>query len=141
MRLNYFAGSALTTAFRQRGCWEAPASVVFISSIVSLRGNKGISAYAASKGAVDSMTRCLACELADDRIRVNAICPATVRTEMFDGADNYLTEEGVQKIIDKHLLGVGEPVDVANAACFLLSDAAKWITGTSMIVDGGYMAA
>lgn len=140
MRLNYFAGSALTTAFRQRGCWTTPASVVYISSIVSLRGNKGISAYAASKGAVDSMTRCLACELAEDRIRVNSICPATVRTEMFGGADDYLTEEGVQKIIDRHLLGVGEAVDVANAACFLLSDAAKWITGTSMVVDGGYLA-
>ena len=140
MRLNYFAGSALTSAFRQRGCWATPASVVYISSIVSMRGNKGISAYAASKGAIDSMTRCLACELAEDGIRVNAICPATVKTEMFGGADNYLTEEGVQAIIDKHLLGVGEAVDVANAACFLLSDAGKWITGTSMVVDGGYLA-
>ena len=60
------------------------------------------------------MTRCLACELAEDGIRVNAICPATVRTEMFGGADNYLTEEGVQKIIDKHLLVTDEVRDVVD---------------------------
>lgn len=138
IRLNYFAGSALTTAFRQRGCWEAPASIVYISSIISVRGKKGVSAYAASKGAVDAMTRCVALELAPEKIRANSICPATVWTEMFEGAEDYLTDDAVQRIVDEHPLGVGEPVDVANAACFLLSDAGRWITGTSMIVDGGF---
>lgn len=141
MRLNYFAASALTRAFRQNGCWAAPASIVFVSSIVALRGEKGISAYSASKGALLSATRCLACELAADGIRVNCICPGHVRTEMAEQTEGFLTDDKLQSIADKHPLGIGEPIDVANAVCFLLSDAAKWITGSPMIVDGGYMAA
>jgi NAD(P)-dependent dehydrogenase (short-subunit alcohol dehydrogenase family) len=115
-------------------------SLVFMSSVSSVRGRPGMVAYSAAKGAVDGMVRALASELAPRRIRVNSIISGAVATAMHNQFVESVNETMVDNYRNLHLLGFGEPSDIANAALFLLSDAAGWITGTTMAVDGGYTA-
>ena len=115
-------------------------SVVGISSVAALYGASGNTAYAASKGALISLIKSLAAEYAGKGIRFNCVCPGYVDTPMLDGVKKlYRTEEEfVSSIASKHLLGLGSPEDVASAVIYLLSDAAKWVTGSVFKVDGGY---
>jgi NAD(P)-dependent dehydrogenase (short-subunit alcohol dehydrogenase family) len=116
------------------------ASIVFISSVMGLLGQPGKTAYCSSKGALISGCKALALELAPKGIRVNCILPAIVNTEMTRGIFSTLTGESVKSIINMHPLGLGNPEDVSNACLFLLSGASRWITGSDLIVDGGYSA-
>ena len=113
-------------------------SIVFMSSVASLIGQSGMSIYSASKGAIDAAMRSLACELAENKIRVNSIVAAAVETEMHQRLTKNMSTETLNTYKEKHLLGFGQAEDIANAATFLLSNASKWITGTTMVVDGGY---
>jgi NAD(P)-dependent dehydrogenase (short-subunit alcohol dehydrogenase family) len=115
-------------------------SLVFMSSVAGQRGTAGMVAYSAAKAAIDGMVRSLACELAPRRIRVNSIAAGAIATEMHDRLSLSLSEEGLAVYEERHLLGFGRPEDVANAALFLLSGASSWITGTTMLVDGGFAA-
>jgi NAD(P)-dependent dehydrogenase (short-subunit alcohol dehydrogenase family) len=107
---------------------------------VGLVGQPGVSIYSATKGAIVTMTKSLALELARDGIRVNCVCPGVVDTEMTVEIRNRVGSEGFTRIEESHPLGIGRPGDVAKAALFLASDAARWITGSSLVVDGGYTA-
>jgi 3-oxoacyl-[acyl-carrier protein] reductase len=106
------------------------------ASTAGIRPRTGLSAYAASKGGMITLTKQLAHELAEDGIRVNAICPVATDTGMlpeFSGGD--LSVEGM---LDTIPLGrLAEPLDIAQAAAFLASDEAEMITGTALEVDGG----
>ena len=115
-------------------------SVVGISSVAALYGAPGKTAYAASKGALISLIKSLSAEYAGKGIRFNAVCPGYVDTPMLETVKKLYKdeEEFVSSIVSKHPLGLGTPEDVAGAAIYLLSDAAKWVTGTVMEVDGGY---
>jgi len=109
-------------------------SILLISSIASNFGAPGFSMYSASKGALDSLMRSLAVELAP-RTRVNSILAGGVKTPMGDG---LLAEPAVLAKFEKdYPLGIGAPEDVVNAAEFLVSNAARWITGQALVVDGG----
>jgi NAD(P)-dependent dehydrogenase (short-subunit alcohol dehydrogenase family) len=121
----------LVRAFRKREVSNRPCSIVLISSITSIVGAVGYSAYGASKAAVVGMAK---------RIRVNCISPGLIRTDMFTRLIKGYTEEQVSALESRYPLGFGAPEDVANAAAFLVSTASRWITGTNMIVDGGYTA-
>ena len=115
-------------------------SLLFISSIYGLVGMPGQIAYSATKGAVVAAARAMAIELARRRIRVNTLSPGLVETRMTESALDKLSSQQVDKLKALHPLGVGEPVDVARAAVFLLAPASRWITGIDLPVDGGFIA-
>lgn len=140
MKLNFTAGVQLAKGLRQKKVCTQPASLVFVSSVMGLVGQPGVSAYVASKGALVSLARSLALELANEKIRVNCVAPGQVRSKMADVQQEALTEEQQSSIEAMHPLGIGEPEDVANAVAFLLADSGRWITGTTLVVDGGYTA-
>ena len=112
-------------------------SVVLVSSINGRLGAKGFAAYAASKGALNSLAISLAIELAP-RVRVNTVSPSVIETEM--NKQHFNNPEFVARMKASHPLGLGNPEDVAGAVEFLLSDRAKWITGQDIAVDGGRLA-
>lgn len=113
-------------------------AIVNTSSIIGLVGTRGAMPYSAVKGAVVNMTRSMALDSANDRIRVNAVCPGFL-TAPTTGQGR--TQEHHEHLISLHPLGrLGEAEDVAKAIAFLASDDASFITGTSLVVDGGYTA-
>lgn len=112
-------------------------SIVFISSISSSYADMGNSVYAATKGGIISFSRVLALELAPKGIRANCVRPGFVAgTRMTEGLSR-LSDEQIEAERQKYPLGFGEPSDIANGIIFLLSDASKWVTGTTLTIDGG----
>lgn len=139
MNLNFVAGLELCRALTRREVLdEQGGSIVWIGSIYAHVGAPGQTAYAASKGAMTAAIRCLALELAPRRVRVNCISPGMVRTAMTDATRSRLSEEQWKQIEALHPLGAGQPEDVARAAAFLIDPLNKWITGTDLVLDGGY---
>ena len=129
---------ALTRALvARRVASKDGCSVVWLSSAAALRGEVGTVAYAAAKGGLISGARAIAVELAPRRIRVNVLAPGVVRTPQSEAFLGSLMPAQVQTITDAHLLGLGEPEDVSAAIAFLLSREARWITGITLVVDGG----
>ncbi len=113
-------------------------AVINTTSYVALAGIKGRDAYTAAKGGVLALTRSLAANYAKHHVRVNAIAPGAIQTERvkrFMNADPRLGE-----MVGKHMLGLGEPDDIANMAVFLASDEARIITGAIFPVDSGWSA-
>jgi len=142
MNIGLKAGLLLTKGFCQKTVRTNQInSIVLMSSIAGLCGVKGLSIYSASKAAIDGAVRALACELAPRNIRINSIAGGAVETRLHNEAVKNLSESEVVEYRRKHLLDFGRPEDIGYATAFLLSDAAKWITGTTMIVDGGYCCA
>lgn len=113
-------------------------SIVLISSITSVIGRVGVSAYAASKGAIVSAVKTMALELAKRNVRINAVSPGTVLTPLMQSYLSQISEEERQKRVEGFPLGLGEPTDVANTCIYLLSEASRWVTGQNLVVDGGY---
>jgi len=139
LAINVTAALHLTGLAVKRQRWAAEGgSIVFIASVMGLVGEAGKAAYACSKGAILAGARSLAVELAPRHIRVNAISPGVVQTPLLDRAAYARSAELLAAVADRHLLGLGKPDDVAHAASFLLSAKARWITGTNLVVDGGY---
>ncbi|MGO9008549.1 MAG: SDR family NAD(P)-dependent oxidoreductase [Bryobacteraceae bacterium] len=129
--VNVFAAMEIIGALVQRRVNRgALRSITLISSIASELGAKGYSVYAASKGAVNALTRSLAVELAP-AVRANAVLPGIIETEM---TREYFVNSD---FVALYPLGAGRPADVADAVEFLSSDRARWITGQEMVVDGG----
>jgi NAD(P)-dependent dehydrogenase (short-subunit alcohol dehydrogenase family) len=118
-------------------------SIVNFSSIYGLIGNDDLPPYHATKGAVLAMTKTDAICYAPFGIRINAVHPGSTKTPLFmkagetypGGLDHYL-----DMMKSKHPLTLGEPVDVANCVLFLASDEARFVTGSSLVCDGGYTA-
>jgi NAD(P)-dependent dehydrogenase (short-subunit alcohol dehydrogenase family) len=134
-----YAGFGIARAASQKNVLLDESSVVFMSSVAGQTGQVGMTAYSAAKAGLDGLVRSLSCELATRRIRVNSIAAGAVDTSMHERLLNSTDEASKSAYESSHLLGFGKPEDIANAALFLLSDASKWITGTVMVVDGGYM--
>jgi NAD(P)-dependent dehydrogenase (short-subunit alcohol dehydrogenase family) len=139
-RVNLDSGVMLVKGFRQTGCSSGQSSVVFVSSVSALAGAPATAAYAASKAALIGLTRTLAIELAREGIRVNCIAPGVVESEMTDQIRSALTDDQFATIVAQHPLGLGTTWDVACAAAYLLSDAARWLTGHTLVLDGGFSA-
>ena len=108
-------------------------NIVFISSLASIRGEKGNAVYAASKGALNALAITLAKELAP-KVRVNSVSPGTVETPM---TKCFVESEAGEAHLQTYPLGVGHCDDITNLVNFLLSDEARWITGQNIVIDGG----
>lgn len=113
------------------------ASVVIISSVSTFNVKVGNSLYSATKGAINSFAKAMALEISKQKMRVNCIQPGFVPSSI-------LSQSGIEQddflkwYSERHPLGFGEPSDIANACIYLLSDAAKWVTGSIFTIDGGY---
>jgi len=137
--LNTFSAMLLVSMFSKNGYFAENASFVLISSLAAREGAMGKSIYAASKGAIEGFIPATASELALKGIRLNAVIPGVVKTEMVDDFFKNLSDEQKKAFEDSYPLGLGDPIDVANFIEYLLSDKAKWITGECYKIDGGHM--
>jgi NAD(P)-dependent dehydrogenase (short-subunit alcohol dehydrogenase family) len=119
---------------------QAGGSVVNVSSVTGLRAFPGVLAYCVSKAAVDQLTRCAALDLAPQRVRVNAVNPGVVISNLHRRSG--MTEDDYAAFLERsrttHPLGrAGRPEEIADLIFFLASDAAQWITGETIAIDGG----
>ena len=138
MDANLFSFIEIVRCITKKGCFADEGSIVAISSTASIQGKQSKVAYSASKAALDGAIRCLVCDLKKKRIRVNSIMPCWVNTRMYSiYMERHPDTFEVQEIKEKQYMGVTEPIEIANTVAFLLSDAAKTITGTSILIDGG----
>ncbi|MDO8685323.1 MAG: glucose 1-dehydrogenase [Clostridiales bacterium] len=112
-------------------------AIVNCSSISGLLGQRKMGAYNAAKGGIEVLTKCMALDFAEYKIRVNAVSPAWVETVL----NREAVKEQKEEVLRLHPIGrVGQPEDIASAVLYLASDESSWVTGTSLIIDGGYMA-
>lgn len=137
-RSSLFAAFGIARAASQKNTILDGGSLVFMSSVAGATGQQGMTAYSAAKAGIDALVRSLACEMASRKIRVNSIVAGAVKTAMHDRLARTNNDNAMAEYENSHLLGFGEINDVSNAAVFLLTPAASWITGTSLLVDGGY---
>lgn len=134
---NVTAVFALSREVARNMIKKGKGSIINISSMASQYGIPKVIAYTASKAAIEGMTRAMAVDLSPQGIRVNCIAPGFIATDMSTRAlDN--DPERKQKVLSRTPMGVlGNPADVGEAALFLTSDAARYITGVVLPVDGG----
>jgi NAD(P)-dependent dehydrogenase (short-subunit alcohol dehydrogenase family) len=135
MDVNFYSFVELVRQVCKKKHFAEGGSVVVMSSISSIRGYKAKSEYCVSKAAVDSFVRCMALELADRKIRINSVMAAEVLTPLALKAKEMNQAVGASDF--NAPLGPSDPYEVANTIVFLLSDATKTITGTSILIDGG----
>ncbi len=119
---------AVVPGMRRRG----GGSIVNVSSILGLVGDEDYFSYTATKGALRAMTRSAALKLATSGIRVNALCPAMVRTPMAHDIEAYVEATPMKRL--------AEPQEVSTALVFLLSDESSYMTGSDLVIDGGFLA-
>ncbi len=115
---------------------DSSGGIINISSMWGVCGASGESAYSASKSAVIGITRSLAKEMSLSGVRVNCVAPGFILTDM----NAHLSEDDIAEIVEKTPLGrAGTPEDIAEAVAFLLSDKASFITGQTLVIDGGFI--
>ena len=114
------------------------AGIVLLSSAVTNRGAATVSAYAAAKSAIEGLTKAAALEFASKSIRVNSVAPGVFRSKMSESFLSSMSHEQAKNVAQAHPLGIGTCEQVSNVIKFLISDEASWVTGQTIIVDGGY---
>ncbi|WP_346689520.1 SDR family oxidoreductase [uncultured Cloacibacillus sp.] len=138
--LNTFAPIELIRCFsKKKMISEDGASFVLISSLSAHEGATGKSLYAATKGALEGFLHTAALELVQRKIRLNAIVPGIIETDMSKEFLDRMTEEQRASIDKSYPLGLGKPENAASLIVWLLSDESRWATGQSYVIDGGHM--
>ena len=138
MNVNFYGPTLLTNSLIRKKLIHKNGSIVFISSISGVACSfVGGSAYSASKGAINGIIKGMALDLASKQIRVNSIIPGMIDTGIFDGS--AITNQDLIEDRKRYPLGrYGKPKDVAYGVIYLLSDASSWVTGSNLLIDGGY---
>ena len=138
MSVNFTAPTLITAQLVKKKKLGKGSSIVFISSIAGLYGvTAANSMYAASKCAINGLAKNMALDLADKNIRVNTINPASVETHIYD--EGIFTTEQLEEDKKRYpLKRYGKSEEVAYAVIYLLSDASRWVTGSNLLIDGGY---
>jgi meso-butanediol dehydrogenase / (S,S)-butanediol dehydrogenase / diacetyl reductase len=144
-----------TFAINVRGLWllsraalpymrkAGGGSIVNVASVLGINGARNRASYAPSKGAVILLTKCMAIDHGAENIRVNAICPSFIETDLTAEVIRKAPDPGAvrRERIAVHPIGrLGQPEDIAGLAVYLASDESAWVTGAVMPVDGGYLA-
>lgn len=131
-RVHFLAPVMLTQRLLHANSIAQQGSIVFMLSTAAHIGTRGVGPYSAMKSGLLGIIRCLAIEQAKRKIRVNGISPSAIPTSIWGGEPGLLDDQRA-----RHPLGLGTPQDVANGVVYLLSDASRWVTGTSLLMDGG----
>lgn len=137
MDINFNAATLIVSRLLKTKKINKDSSLVFMSSIGAHFPYNGGALYNASKAAIEAYSRNIAREMSSSGIRSNCIVPAMVNTPMYEETLSGLNMTA-EEYEAKYPLGIGKPEDIANAAVFLLSKASRWITGTTISMDGGY---
>jgi len=138
MNFNLYPFVEIVRCLNKKGRFSEGGSIVALSSISSIKGLKSKTAYSASKAALDASVRCIAAELGSKKIRVNSVMKGWTESDMkrdFISTNMELSEEND---VRRQFLGPTSSHELANLIAFLLSDATRTITGTSIVIDGGY---
>lgn len=140
METNLFGAVECIKGFLQ-GCSAEVSnkSIVLISSVASQSGQLGLGAYASSKAALESMAKSAARELARKEIRINTVQFGLIENGLGLKIQSRIGTKGFSELMSEYPLGQAESSDAANAAIFLMSEKARWITGASLAVDGGFL--
>ena len=134
-RINVEAPMLLTQKILRNNLMAEQGSILFISSIAAHVGVAGVGAYSGTKAALIAMARCLAMEVCKRGIRVNCLAPGLANTPLLELARKSTATLDAQ--LERYPLGIGEPEDIAHATVFMLSGASRWVTGTTLVMDGG----
>lgn len=140
MNINTIAPILLTSALVKKKILKKASSIVFVSSISGVYiSTLGESLYSATKGAINGFVKGAAIDLASQKIRVNSVNPGLIETSILDLAGEMFSKEQIQDKLNQYpLKRMGQPEDVAFAVIYLLSDAASWVTGANIVIDGGF---
>lgn len=135
--INVEAPLLLTQSLLSKNKIHPSGSIVFISSIAAHIGVPGVGVYSGSKAYLIAAMRCLALEVVKRKIRANCISPAIIDTPLLAATISVRGSDSMDTLESHYPLGFGTPEDVSNACIYFLSDASKWVTGTTLIMDGG----
>lgn len=142
MNTNFFGAVMFMKKFIRAANVNPGSSNVWISSLASYIGTRGLTAYEASKGAMMSAKRSLACEISNQRHRLNTVSPAWVETPLASELNDTLFGiDRTNRVSKGYPLGrIGQPEDISGMILFLLSERSSWMTGSDIIIDGGALA-
>ncbi len=138
--VNFFSAIEFTKSLtKKKYCTPNGISCVYISSIMGRVSNAGLIGYSSTKGALEAAIKPLAIEFAKQKHRFNCVAPGYISNSgLASKKFTDITESSLIDIEKSHPLGFGSTMDIAAACVYLLSDGARWVTGTTLIVDGGY---
>ena len=137
MKTNVFAGVELLRLITKKKYGKSSTSTVMLSSVSAYFANKGLLWYSASKAALDNAVRTCAKEICDTKHRVNSVVAGYLDSPMTKETASFNDMDYIKK---RHLLDIGNIIDVTGMVLFLLSERADWITGSNIVVDGGFLA-
>lgn len=141
MDINFFSFIEIIRIITKKKNFNEGMNIVGISSVASMEGNQSKTGYCASKAAMDGAIRCLAKELAPKHIRVNSVMPGITKTSIYDQImDNGSDSDDLKGILQRQYLGICEPENVAATVAFLISEEAKYISGSAIAVDSGRLS-